>query len=136
MSTTDHTLSAMANPKPEKIKGLVMKGQRHKFEIKKMAKFLEISRGSFYYSLHRRPSKRSIENAEYLKKIKAIHERSRYIYGSPRVHVKKQGIACSRRRIAKIMKEHGIQAKTDLDTLYWTDRRHTPKSSLMIVFLL
>lgn len=26
MSTTDHTLSAMANPKPEKIKGIVMKG--------------------------------------------------------------------------------------------------------------
>lgn len=91
-----------------------MKGQRHKFEIKKMAKFLEISRGSFYYSLHRKPSKRSIENAEYLKKIKAIHERSRYTYGSPRVHaeLKKQGIACSRRRIAKIMKEYGIQAKT------------------------
>ncbi len=55
-----------------------------------------------------------MENAEYLKKIKSIHERSRCIYGSPRIHaeLKKEGMICSRRRIAKIMRENGIQAKT------------------------
>lgn len=91
-----------------------MRGQHHKLEIKKMAKFLGISRSSFYYSLCKRPSKRAIENAEYLKKIKVIHEQSRSIYGSPRVHaeLKKEGVVCSRKRIAKIMREHGIQAKT------------------------
>jgi putative transposase len=91
-----------------------MKEQHHKFTVKKMANFLKVSRSNFYHSLHRAPSKRAVEKAEYLKKIQSIHERSRYIYGSPRIHaeLKKEGISCSRRRVAKIMKEHGIQAKT------------------------
>ncbi|WP_215216886.1 MULTISPECIES: IS3 family transposase [Candidatus Rhabdochlamydia] len=38
--------------------------------------------------------------------MKSIHERSRSIYGSPRIHaeLKKEGVICSRRRIAKIMR--------------------------------
>lgn len=91
-----------------------MKGQRHKFEIKKMAKFLGISRSNFYHGLHRKRSKGARENAEYLKKITEIHKRSRYIYGSPRIHaeLQKEGSNCSRKRIAKIMKKYGIQART------------------------
>ena len=78
-----------------------------------MAKFLEVSRSNFYHFIHRKPSKRAIENAEYLKRIKSIHESSRCIYGSPRIHaeLKKEGVICSRRRIAKIMRAYGIQAK-------------------------
>ncbi len=91
-----------------------MKKQHDKYTVKKMAKFLEVSRSNFYHFVGRKLTKRAIENAEYLKKIKSIHERSRYIYGSPRIHaeLKKEGILCSRRRIAKIMRAHGIQAKT------------------------
>ncbi|MFI0477648.1 MAG: IS3 family transposase [Candidatus Rhabdochlamydia sp.] len=39
-----------------------------------------------------------------------MHESSRCIYGSPRIHaeLKKEGIICSRRRIAKIMRAYGI----------------------------
>ncbi|MEK7339755.1 MAG: IS3 family transposase, partial [Verrucomicrobiota bacterium] len=91
-----------------------MKKQHDKCTVKKMAKLLEVSRSNFYYFVHRTITKRAMENAEYLKKIKSIHERSRCIYGSPRIHaeLKKEGMICSRRRIAKIMRENGIQAKT------------------------
>jgi putative transposase len=91
-----------------------MKRQHDKCTVKKMAKILEVSRSNFYHFVHRKPTKRAMDNAEYLQKIKSIHKHSRYIYGSPRIHaeLKKEGKICSRRRIAKIMRIHGIQAKT------------------------
>ena len=90
-----------------------MKEHRKEFNIEKMAKVLGVSRSGYYDFLEKPRSERTLENERLKEAIKSIHEKSRGIYGSPRVHneLKKQGERCSRRRIAKLMREEGIQAK-------------------------
>ncbi len=48
-----------------------------------------------------------------MKKLSGYIKKSRKTYGSPRAHkgLKKQGEHCSRKRVAKLMKQEGIQAK-------------------------
>jgi hypothetical protein len=45
--------------------------------------------------------------------IKAVHSRSRKTYGSPRIHaeLKESGHACSKYRVARLMRQHGIVSK-------------------------
>lgn len=78
-----------------------------------MAKILGVSRSGYYDFIKRSPSKRELENAETIKRIRSIFEESRETYGSPRIHVElcEQGSACSRRKIARLMKNNDIQAK-------------------------
>ena len=59
-------------------------------------------------SNHRRADERLLEH------IRAIHHASRGLYGSPRVHAElvAEGIRCSRKRIARLMRVHQIRAKT------------------------
>jgi transposase InsO family protein len=90
-----------------------MKAHAHEFSIERMSKVFKVSRNGYYKFLLSKPSKRSKENEELLEKIKEIHKDSRQTYGSPRVHADliEQGERCSRKRIAKIMRNGGIQAK-------------------------
>jgi putative transposase len=90
-----------------------MKKHEEEFSIEKMAKVLNVSRSGYYDYLAKEKSARWVENERLKKKIKSIHEEKRKVYGSPRVHreLKKQGEKCSRKRVARLMREEGIQAK-------------------------
>lgn len=90
-----------------------MKEHAEEFCIEKMAKVLGVCRSGYYDFLGRASGTRVKENERLLKQIKAIYKSSRGVYGSPRIHMelKNQGEKCSRRRIAKLMKRAGIQAK-------------------------
>jgi putative transposase len=90
-----------------------MKDYSKEFEIEKMAKVLGVSRSGYYDFLVRKKSLREAENEHLKEKIKAIHKKRRGVYGSPRIHneLKNQGEGCSRRRVAKLMRAEGIQAK-------------------------
>ena len=90
-----------------------MRKYEKELSIEKMAEVLGVSRSGYYDFLKRVESIRAKENKRIKAKIKDIHEISRGVYGSPRVHaeMKKQGETCSRRRVAKLMKEEKIQAK-------------------------
>jgi transposase InsO family protein len=90
-----------------------MKEYREEFSIEKMARVLGVSRSGYYDFLEKEKSAREVENERLKEQIKSIHEKSRRVYGSPRIHneLKKQGKKCSRRRVAKLMREEGIQAK-------------------------
>lgn len=89
--------------------------RRHKkeFSIEKMAQMLNVSRSGYYEFLLNGESVREAKNKKLKEKIKNIHEKSRKVYGSPRVHheLKKQGEKVSRKRVARLMREEGIQAK-------------------------
>jgi len=90
-----------------------MKNHKHEFSIEKMSDVFNVSRSGYYHFVHAEPSTRDTENQRLLEKIKIIHKVSREIYGSPRIHaeLRAQGETCSRKRVARLMKKEGIEAK-------------------------
>lgn len=90
-----------------------MKERAKEFSIEKMAEVFEVSINGYYSYIKRKPSSREKEN-NYLMGlvIKNYHE-GRCMYGSPRIQGKlsNQGIRCSRKRVAKLMRKHGLVAK-------------------------
>jgi transposase InsO family protein len=90
-----------------------MKNLSLEFPIERMASVLGVSRSGYYHFLKTGPSARDRENQRLLEKIILIHKTSFETYGSPRIHaeLKANGETCSRRRVTKLMKRHGIIAK-------------------------
>lgn len=83
------------------------------FSVERMCRVLEVSRSGYHDWLRRPESPRRRANRRLLVEIRAIHRGKRRVYGSPRVHreLRKQGIACSRNRVARLMRDHEIRAK-------------------------
>lgn len=74
---------------------------------------LEVSRSGYYVWRDRPPSKRELENRKLVEQIKTLHRDSLETYGSPRIYhaLLALGWKCSRNRVARLMQQHGIQAK-------------------------
>lgn len=90
-----------------------MKDHLSEFSIEKMAKVFKVSRAGFYKYINKSETKRNQYNKKLLEKIKLIYKQNREVYGSPKIHaiLKTQGESCSRKRVAKIMKQGKIQSK-------------------------
>lgn len=96
------------------------------FRLWIMCRVLSVSR-SGYYSFRNRPeSERAKENEELLEKIKAAHKKSKKRYGSPRIHRRlvKDGVPCSRGRVARLMRAGGIRAIHKKKFVVTTDSKH------------
>jgi putative transposase len=68
---------------------------------------------SGYYAWKKRPKPTEPHrDCGLLKEIRKVHKGRKRAYGSPRVYheLKSRGIECSRRRVARIMRENGIKA--------------------------
>ena len=91
-----------------------------------MAEALELSRSGYYAGRKRPASRREEENRVLVKKIEVVHQANRQVYGSPRmtVELKDQGLACSRNRVARLMKENGIAARTKRKFKVTTGSKH------------
>ena len=81
------------------------------YPISLLCRILKVSRSGYYGWKDRSPSKRDSENAALTEKIREIHNRSRRIYGYPRVHAELRalGVRCSRKRVARLMRKAGLQ---------------------------
>ena len=90
-----------------------MKRHHGVFPVHQMAKTLGVSRSGYHDYFKRGISARAIENKKLVREMKAIFEESQRTYGSPRLQaaLKDQGFACSRPRVARLMKIHDIEAK-------------------------
>ena len=86
----------------------------NQFEICKMAKIFKVSRAGYYKHVGQLESKQSQANRTLLEKIKVIYTEKREVYGSPRIYreLKRVGEACSRKRVAKLMRVNQIRAKS------------------------
>lgn len=79
-----------------------------------MCSALGVTRQGYYAWASREPSAHSERDAELAREIGAIYESSRRIYGSPKVHrmLARSGVRTSRKRVARIMSEHGWRGVT------------------------
>jgi len=85
--------------------------EKASYPISLLCRVLKVSRSGYYDWKGRPPSKRTRENDALTEKIREIHERSRETYGSPRVHAELRtlGSCCSRKRVARLMRQAGLR---------------------------
>jgi putative transposase len=82
------------------------------YAVETMCGALGVSVSGYYAWQKRGPSAREQSDEELLSHIRAIHQDSRGLYGSPRIHAALQqaGVRCSRKRVARLMREAGIHS--------------------------
>lgn len=84
------------------------------WSITEMCEVLEVSRSGYYDWLDRPPSDRAVTDAQLAVEIEAIWECSDRTYGAPRIHrwLGRQGFRVGRKRVARIMAEHGWEGES------------------------
>ena len=92
---------------------------------------LEVSASGYFNWLRRRQASRSGPPGRHsdealLAHIRAIHAEVKGEYGWPRMHKEllARGIRVGKDRVRKLMKQHGIKAKTKRKFVVTTDSRH------------
>lgn len=96
------------------------------FPVDAMCRVLGVTR-SGYYAWKKRPKPtRKRADAQLAATVASVHERSRKAYGSPRVHaeLKARGVRVSRKRIARLMRENGLQGRRKRRFRRTTDSKH------------
>jgi hypothetical protein len=73
--------------------------EKTNYPVAVMCRVLNVSRTGFHNWERRAPSDRVLTDAWLTEKIEQIHDRSRGVYGAPRIH-------------AELRMEHGIRAET------------------------
>lgn len=91
-----------------------------------LCRVLGVSRSGFYAWEHREPSASSTSDGRLAVRIAAIHKASGGRYGSPRVHAElaAEGVAVSRKRVARIMTELGLASLRKRRFKATTDSNH------------
>lgn len=81
--------------------------------VKRCCELFEVSRAAYYQRQLAQPSPTALADAELLDKITEIHDTSKGTYGSPRVHqeLRRRGVACGRRRVARLMRRAGLEGR-------------------------
>ena len=86
---------------------------KDRFGVDPVLRVLSIAPSTYYGWLDRRrnPSARQQADTVVLTEITAVHDRSGGTYGSPRVHatLRRRGVRVSRKRVERLMREHGLQ---------------------------
>jgi putative transposase len=87
-----------------------IEAERASFPISLSCRLLGVSRSGFHAWRRRGASRRSLQDASLLERIRYVHDQSRGTYGSPRVHaaLRRQGVRVGRKRVERLMREAGI----------------------------
>jgi transposase InsO family protein len=87
---------------------------------------LGISRSGYYAWRKRKPSQRAQNNQALMDHIRRIHKQSRKAYGSPRVYaqLKKQGYSCTKKRVARLMRQDGLKGQRKYRKVITTNSKH------------
>jgi transposase InsO family protein len=99
---------------------------KDQWPVRLLCATLEVSPAG-YYAWQRRPrSAQEQRRAALVVAIRAIHAEVKARYGSPRIHAElvARGHACSVTTVAKLMRQHGIAAKTKRKFRHTTDSDH------------
>jgi len=90
-----------------------IKEHAKEFAVSVMCDALNVSISGYYAALGRKPSRRRQRREELVAQIRAAHEQSHQIYGSPRIYIelKEQGVAVCLNTVAKYMQQEQIRSK-------------------------
>lgn len=91
-----------------------MRANQAVFPVRLMCRLLGVSPSGYYAWRGRTPSQRATANAALLERIRAIHADSEGAYGAPMIHAElvEAGPAVNRKRVARLMRLHGIVGVT------------------------
>jgi putative transposase len=101
--------------------------QRKRYSVSCLCLMLGIKRSSYYAWNKRKPSQREQNNQALIEHIRRIHKKYRKTYGSPRIYaqLRKQGYTCSKKRVARLMRQDGLQGQRKYRKVFTTNSRHT-----------
>jgi putative transposase len=87
--------------------------ERAEYTVTQCCRALRVSPSGFYAWQQRPESRHAAKDGQLRVLIRASHEGSRRAYGSPRVleDLIEQGLAVSRKRVARLMREEGLVAR-------------------------
>ncbi len=102
-----------------------MRAHQATFPVSRMCKVLRVSRSGFYAWLERPPSERAAHDAKITEAIRSSHAASDGSYGVIRIHedLKDEGFRVGKKRVARLMREHGIVGVTRRRSQVTTTRK-------------
>lgn len=100
--------------------------RKAEFPVSVMCDVLKVKQSGYYAHLKRPESKHKKDDLRLKVHIRASHKRSKKTYGSPRIYddLKEDGIATSRKRIARLMREDKISGNPVKKFKRTTDSAH------------
>ena len=95
--------------------------------VTRLCGLLGVSPSGYYTWFDRPESNRSRENRELTNKIHHLHQSSKEVYGSPKIprDLVASGERCGVNRVARLMKQAGIQSKLSRKFIVTTNSRNT-----------
>lgn len=92
-----------------------------------MCRVLGVSRSGYYRWRNAPQSRRSQEDQALLRELRRLFTAHKGHYGSPRLHkaLNASGIGCSRKRVARLMRQDGLRAKPVRRRCRTTDSDHS-----------
>lgn len=96
------------------------------FAVRTMCRVLKVKAAGYYAWLGRKPTLRALKRLELIEQIRGVHQESRGIYGSPRVHreLLDRGVKVCENTVAKVMKQQQIRSKIKRRFVVTTDSAH------------
>jgi putative transposase len=84
------------------------------YPVRTVCRLLGVSPSGYYAWRDRSPSARAVANAALLERIRTIHHDSRATYGAPMIQFELQesGARVNHKRVARLMRRHGIVGVT------------------------
>jgi transposase InsO family protein len=95
------------------VKYACIAGHVGQFPVALMCRVLGVGRAGYYAARRRGPSARARRDTQLRVAIRVVHAASHQRYGSPRVQavLQQQGTACSRKRVARLMRAEGLRCR-------------------------
>jgi putative transposase len=92
----------------------------------RICRAIEVSQSGYYIWKRGAVRKRKEQDGQLTEEIKRIYEKNKGRYGSPRIEkeLRKKGIKTSPKRVARLMKENGLKARTKRKYKATTNSRH------------
>jgi transposase InsO family protein len=109
------------------VKFAFIRAEKASYPIAALCRVLGVSRSGFH-AWHRRPQAARVgADALLAVQVASVHKRSRSTYGSPRVHaeLRAKGVRVSRKRVERLMRENGLEARRKRRFRRTTDSKHS-----------